>query len=477
MKKNLTDARSFAGTLKNSDHRLVRANLDFQIKPIRKYSGKKINKFYTNLLQDEETKAKFQAHADQLLSNNKKNPPSTPQAALDNINTTLLEAAKETLPPIIQKHANRFSPEIEKLSKQQKEIRLSINNTNNDETNKKLKAERNKLLHQIKVKSLENANNRIDNLVEEIQNCNSGSAQMYQDVKAIFRKPTRPITVKNKEGALVENDNEKARILKDYFSEKYNGTRIEPFTKKGELNNPITPEEVRKALASLSNNKAPGPDGIQVELLKSAPPSVIEELAETFNNTFIQGQTTNIGNGTLILLQKPGKPTGPPANLRPTVLLPVARKILSLITFNRMKEKVDSYLSPSQAGFRQNRSTAGIAWSRWNLFGHILRHPIDIPANLAMKAYFDPSNKPGCRGKSPINLPKLLDEDLEIYEKPTTVQNQIIQLDHCYQHRLKLKTNKDLDRLIEIAQNRDNWKVMAQQIAERRQAETRQPTN
>ncbi|GFR93023.1 endonuclease-reverse transcriptase [Elysia marginata] len=108
--------------------------------------------------------------------------------------------------------------------------------------------------------------------------------------------------VKNEDGALVENDNEKARILKDFFSEKYNVTRIEPFTKKGELNNPITPEEVGKAVASLSNNKAPGPGGIQVELLKSAPPSVIEELAETFNNTFIQGQTTNIGNGTLILL-------------------------------------------------------------------------------------------------------------------------------------------------------------------------------
>ncbi|GFS03777.1 RNA-directed DNA polymerase from mobile element jockey-like [Elysia marginata] len=272
MKKNLTDARSFAGTLTNSDHRLVRANLDFHIKPIRKNSGKKINKFYTNLLQDEETKAKFQAHADQLLSNNKKNPPSTPQAALDNLYTTLLEASKETLPPISQKHANRFCPEIEKLSKQQKETRLSINNTNNDETKKKLKAERNKLLHQIKVKSLETANNRIDNLVKEIQNCNSGSAQMYNAVKAIFRKPTRPIAVKNEEGALVENGNEKAKILKDYFSEKYNGTRIEPFAKKGELNNPITPEEVRKAVASLSNNKAPGPDGIQVELLKSAPP-------------------------------------------------------------------------------------------------------------------------------------------------------------------------------------------------------------
>ena len=506
----------------------------------------------------------------------------------------------------------------------------------------------------------------------------------------------------------------------------------------------------------MSNNKASGPDNIQIELLKSAPPSISLELSEAFNNIFIQGQHTDIGKGTLILLQKPGKPVGPPANLRPIVLLPSARKILSLIALDRIKLKVDAYLSPAQAGFRQYKSTSDIVWShkwliskiqkvkeeftilgidmtsafdtidrtkllevcatfleedevriieillsntslelhcgdsskiiptltgspqgdglsptlfiiyleaalkdvrsalttnnkrspnelayaddvdfifenrkeaeenhdiiantlknwnlivnksktefttisrtteewedtkklgslldsskdidrrknlatvafrkmhtiwirrekisedrllrlykaliipillynsgtwattksvfeklnafhrkqlrnllgikwsdkmkneelyrrtqsqpltlsitraRWRLFGHILRRSENIPANKAMQAYFEPSNKPGYRGKPPINLPTLLDDDLKTITKHTTDETQTIHHDHCYARKLQLKTRKDLNRLREIAQDRNDWNVMTQRIEERRQAETRQPTN
>ena len=94
---------------------------------------------------------------------------------------------------------------------------------------------------------------------------------MYQAVKAIFKKPPRPISVKNDEGTIIENDEEKAKILQKFYSEKYSGPPIEPFEQTGELNFPITPYEVTQAINKLSNNKAPGPDGIQVELLKSAP--------------------------------------------------------------------------------------------------------------------------------------------------------------------------------------------------------------
>ncbi|GFR99748.1 hypothetical protein ElyMa_001054200 [Elysia marginata] len=57
--------------------------------------------------------------------------------------------------------------------------------------------------------------------------------------------------------------------------------------------------------------------------------------------------------------------------------------------------------------YRRTKSqptTLLITTSRWNLFGHILRRPIDIPANLAMKAYFDPSNK--LQRKTPHKPPK-----------------------------------------------------------------------
>ena len=66
----------------------------------------------------------------------------------------------------------------------------------------------------------------------------------------------------------------------------------------------------------------------------------------------------DIGKGVLILVQKPGKPTGPLTSLRPIVLLSVLRKTLSLIVLSRIAPKVDEYLSSSQSGFRRGRSTA-----------------------------------------------------------------------------------------------------------------------
>ena len=68
----------------------------------------------------------------------------------------------------------------------------------------------------------------------------------------------------------------------------------------------------------------------------------------------------------LILVQKPGKPTGPLTSLRPIVLLSVLRKTLSLIVLSRIAPKVDEYLSSSQSGFRRGRSTADVVFGyRW----------------------------------------------------------------------------------------------------------------
>ena len=266
LKQNLSDARSFAGTLTNSDHRLVRVNIDFSSKHLKKTPLKRDNvKFHTDRLQDENTKTKFQESCSKFLNQCKTNP--SPQEGLENINSSLLKAANETILPINRKFGDRHCPEIEKLSNKQKEIRLLINN--NPEPCQNLKAERNKIFKQIREKTLENANKRIDDLVDKIDNCATGSAQMFEAVKSIFRKPSRPIVVKNDEGALVDTDEEKLEILKHYYTDKYDGTAIEPLTKIGELNDPITSEEVSKAAASLSNNKAPGPDGIQVEVSPS----------------------------------------------------------------------------------------------------------------------------------------------------------------------------------------------------------------
>ena len=71
-------------------------------------------------------------------------------------------------------------------------------------------------------------------------------------------------------------------------------------------------------------------------------------------------------SGILVPLQKPNKEKGPPINLRPVILLPILRKILSNILLSRANEKIDDFLSHSQSAYRSSRRTSDIVWShRW----------------------------------------------------------------------------------------------------------------
>ncbi|GFS03294.1 cytochrome P450 20A1-like [Elysia marginata] len=84
------------------------------------------------------------------------------------------------------------------------------------------------------------------------------------------------------------------------------------------------------------------------------------------NRVFSENDHININSGKGITLQKPGKAKGPVTNLRPITLLNTLRKVLSLIVLNRTKHDINEYLSPSQSGLREGRSTSDIEWShRW----------------------------------------------------------------------------------------------------------------
>ena len=130
------------------------------------------------------------------------------------------------------------------------------------------------------------------------------------------------------------------------------------------LNSPITAAEVVTAFARLNNNWACGYDSIPGKLLKYAPAELSRLIADAFNDVFEKHQPLNVG--VLKALQKPGKPLARPKSLRPIVLLTTLRKTLSLITLQRISDKVNDFFSPSQSGFRRGRSTADVIWGhRW----------------------------------------------------------------------------------------------------------------
>ena len=94
-------------------------------------------------------------------------------------------------------------------------------------------------------------------------------------------------------------------------------------------------------------------------MLKNAPETIINEVAEILNNIAETGHYPNeITEGEITALQKnPGKPKGPVDNLRPITLLSMLRKILAICIRVRVIERIDREMPPSQSEYRSARST------------------------------------------------------------------------------------------------------------------------
>ena len=148
--------------------------------------------------------------------------------------------------------------------------------------------------------------------------------------------------------------------------------------------------EIRKNLNRLKNNKAPGEDQIYPELLKYSTPLLDQTIANILNSTFTNDEELDINSGVLIAIPKPGKPKGPSNNLRPITLLNTMRKVLSLLTLDRIRLSIEKYLSHSQSGFRPERKTFDVVWAHRWLAAKTVTENINIKiTGIDMSAAFD----------------------------------------------------------------------------------------
>ena len=108
---------------------------------------------------------------------------------------------------------------------------------------------------------------------------------------------------------------------------------------------------------NVSNNKACGPDEIHAEFIKHAPPIIHQKIADIYNNTAATGDTPSaLIHGLLLPLPKPGKPKGPPANLRPIILLSILRKILTVALLQRIWTRLSTKIPKSQAAYQNKKA-------------------------------------------------------------------------------------------------------------------------
>ena len=255
--------------------------------------------------------------------------------------------AKETIGIIAKREAKKRCPILEKLSEEQKELRIKIANTQCDTQQKCLKTARNKILDQIHNRVHQINEDEIESRSAEIESLKD-SAQMFQAVRELIRGKPKALIVKNSANETIADPKEAAETIVKHFSNLFFDPQIEEVIEsdKKPLDKPITTTEVAQALKKIRNGRAVGPDGIPGELLKYGPVTLHASIANIFNQMFEEGEQLELGRGTLIVLPKPGKPVGPLSSLRPIVLLTTLRKALSLITLQRIRPNIEQILSP-----------------------------------------------------------------------------------------------------------------------------------
>ena len=126
-----------------------------------------------------------------------------------------------------------------------------------------------------------------------------------------------------------------------------------------ELNRKITSEEIINAISALPKGKAPGADGIIIEMLKHTTQFITPILLILFNKILESGVFPDDWARALIIpLLKKGA-VNDPNNYRGISLCSILNKVFMKILYNRLSKWVENnnILGEEQAGFRKARST------------------------------------------------------------------------------------------------------------------------
>jgi len=189
-----------------------------------------------------------------------------------------------------------------------------------------------------------------------VTECNS--LRRVQAETAIGRK--RICQIRRREGEPVETSVQAlSAAVKDYYDKLYTSRVQVPFHPKTESDEcpKFLEAELREALKTMQTGKAPGDDGITVEMLKAAQETLLPILTGMLNRYLEEGRIdNNLANSSTLLLPKKGDLTLL-SNYRPISLLSSIAKLFTRTLCNRIKATMEHEQGEEQAGFRAGFST------------------------------------------------------------------------------------------------------------------------
>lgn len=230
-----------------------------------------------------------------------------------------------------------------------------------------VKEEYSKICQDIQRKCRQDKNNFIKSICSDIERHSQKfqTADLFKKVRLLSKK-FKPKTwvLEDANGQIITDLTEIASRWREYCEHLYASSNptvqsdlIPTFPEGMEREPPILRSEVETALSVLKKNKAPGPDQITAEVLRSLGDLASNALYNIVNNIWQTGVWPKDWTESVILpLHKKGS-TKRCDNYRTLALISHASKVLLHILNNRIRNYLDWQIPQEQAGFVKGKGT------------------------------------------------------------------------------------------------------------------------
>nr|KAG5698059.1 hypothetical protein BaRGS_016707 [Batillaria attramentaria] len=369
-RRSWRDVRVMRGADVSSDHHLLARTLRLRLKRHTNANSTR-TRYNVGLLRNTDTQAAFRislSNRFQPLQDLIEDSEMDIETQWEHSKKLWHDTCEEVLGKRKTQHKEWISADTIQKLEVRKEKKTALNTSRTRRAKAKAQEEYTAADREVKRSTRKDKRDYIDNLASQAEEAarQGNLKDLYQVTKKLtgkFQQTDKP--VKDKNGHPLTTTEEQLKRWAEHFRELLNRPIPEtpPDIPPAETELPINCDkpskaEIRKAIMTLRNGKAAGPDEIPAEAIKADTETAVNMLHSLFSKIWEKEEVpAQWKEGIVIKLPKKGD-LRDCSNYRGIMLLSVPGKVLNRILLERMREAVDPMLRDQQAGFRRNRSCA-----------------------------------------------------------------------------------------------------------------------
>nr|KAG5699763.1 hypothetical protein BaRGS_014179 [Batillaria attramentaria] len=369
-RRSWRDVRVMRGADVSSDHHLLATTLRLRLKRHTNANSTR-TRYNVGLLRNTDTQAAFRislSNRFQPLQDLIEDSEMDIETQWEHSKKLWHDTCEEVLGKRKTQHKEWISADTIQKLEVRKEKKTALNTSRTRRAKAKAQEEYTAADREVKRSTRKDKRDYIDNLASQAEDAarQGNLKDLYQVTKKLagkFQQTDKP--VKDKNGHPLTTTEEQLKRWAEHFRELLNRPIPEtpPDIPPAETELPINCDkpskaEIRKAIMTLRNGKAAGPDEIPAEAIKADTETAVNMLHSLFSKIWEKEEVpAQWKEGIVIKLPKKGD-LRDCSNYRGIMLLSVPGKVLNRILLERMREAVDPMLRDQQAGFRRNRSCA-----------------------------------------------------------------------------------------------------------------------